>query len=354
LPGCVAVHRGAAGVADGGGLYVIDAGTAAVVRVEQQTGRAVGGPLPGGPAPWQAVPGPDGALLVLSAPSAGPQGLTRVVRSGRGWVTRPVPLEPEARGAVLAGDGDRYAVLAYRPAPVGGAPGCRLALVDLEAGAVVRTHDVCGAGESVRDVALDSDGGGPVAYVALWGGSAAAPDGEAGGGGRVVALAAATGAVLATRATAGVPDRVLLGPGPDGAGRRVYCLESTPPPPAHPESWGLVTLDAATLAFERAYALPVPPLWPALAPDGGHLYALTDRGGGAGRGVVDLDLTTGVVSRLLTLPGDGLGLAATAERLYVLDPDRGGLWAVDRRRGRLLGATAVGRPPVALTLRPAA
>jgi hypothetical protein len=113
---------------------VVDAGVAAIVRVDPLTGRPVGGPLPGGPAPWQAVAGPDGGLLVLSAPAAGSQALTRVVRSGHGWATRPVPLEPEIRGAVLAGDGGRSAVIAYRSATAGGAgdaPGCRLALVDL-------------------------------------------------------------------------------------------------------------------------------------------------------------------------------------------------------------------------------
>ena len=69
---------------------------------------------------------------------------------------------------------------------------------------------------------------------------------------------------------------------------------------------------------------------------------------------MDVDLATGAMSRLLTLPGEGLGLAATAEALYVLDPAGGGLWVVDRHSGRLRGATAVGRTPIALTLRPAA
>ena len=361
LAGCTTVAPGGA-PGPPGALYVVDPGAAAVVQVDPRTGRPVGSPLPGGRAPWQAVPGPDGGLLVLSAP-VGTQELTRVVHAGPGWAARPLPVEPGVggvRGAVLAGAGGRHAVLAYRPASpaagAGGAPGCRLALLDLVAGAVARTHDVCGTGETVRDVALDATPGGPVAYVALWQGAAAARSGAGasdavGGRGRVVALDAQTGKVLAVHATAGVPDRLLLGPAPGGVARRVYCREAAPPDGA--ERWRLVALDAATLVPEREYLFPAAPQWPALAPDGEHLYALTDDGGGSGRGVVALDLTTGAVSLLLTLPGEGLGLVATAETLYVLDPGRGRLLAVDRRRGRLLGATAVGRAPIALTLRPA-
>jgi hypothetical protein len=68
---------------------------------------------------------------------------------------------------------------------------------------------------------------------------------------------------------------------------------------------------------------------------------------------VDVDLTTGAVSRLLTLPAGSLGLAAEAAALYVLDPDGGRVLVVDRRRGRLRRATAAGRTPVALALGPA-
>src|SRR5262245_48942066 len=71
LAGCAAAGRGAPGGHDRGALYVVDADAAAIVRVDPRTGRPVGGPLPGGPAPWQAVAGPDDSLLVLSAPAAG-------------------------------------------------------------------------------------------------------------------------------------------------------------------------------------------------------------------------------------------------------------------------------------------
>jgi DNA-binding beta-propeller fold protein YncE len=355
LAGCATPAGGSAGGAAGGRLFVVDAGTDTVLRIDTRTGRAAGGPLPGGPAPRQVVPGADGRVLVLPAPTSRFEALTVVAPAGRGWATRPLPVEPGAVAA--AGDGGRYAALAYSTATGHEAPACRLALLDLVLGEVVGTHRVCGPGESVRDVALGGATGTPVAYLSLWGWPTHAPGGGApgevaSGRGRVVALAAETGAVLAAHETAGHPGRLLLGPAPGGAGRRVYFLEATPPPPDDPQAWRLVALDAATLVPERAYPFPAQPLWPALAPDGGHAYALTDQGGGSGRRVVALDLTTGAVSRLLTLPGAGLGLVADADALYVLDPDGGGLWVIDRRRGRLRRTTAVGRLPVALALGP--
>jgi hypothetical protein len=258
----------------------------------------------------------------------------------------------------VSGDGERHAVLAYSTATGGMAPGCRLALLDLEAGAVVRTQDVCGPGESVRDVALDEAAGVPVAYVALWGWPTPAPGGGVpgevvSGRGRVVALAPETGTVLAAHATPGHPGRLLLGPERGSGGRRLYFVETSPPPPGHPESWRLVALDAATLAPEGVHPLPADPLWPAVAPDGEHLYALTGQGGSFSHSVVDVNLTTGAVSRLLALPGEGLGLVAGLEALYVLDPDGGALWVIDRRRGRLRRTTAHGRTPVTLALGPA-
>ena len=353
LVGCAAPPRSATGGATGGRLYVVDAGTGTLLRIDTRTGRPAGGPLPGGPAPRQVVAGPDGRVLILPSPTSRFEALNLVVPAGRGWATRPLRVEPGARAVAASGGGDRYAALAYSTATGGGAPGCRLALLDLVTVAVVGTHRVCGPGESVRDVALDAGPGGPVVYLALWGWPTRAPVGGASGRGRVVALAAETGAVLASYVTTWVPDRLLLGPASGGGGRRAYCLEVAPPPPDDPASWRLIAPDAATLTRERTYPLHGPLLWPALALDGEHLYALGGAGGSAGRSVLALDLAVGTVARLLTLPGEGMGLAATAETLFVLDPDRGRLWAVDRRRGRLLGATAVGRTPIALTLRPA-
>ena len=218
---------------------------------------------------------------------------------------------------------------------------------------MVRTHEVCGAGESLKDVALDAGPGGPVAYVALWRWAAApgAGDADAGeGGGRVVALGAETGALLAAYGTTRVPDRLLLGPAPGGGARRVYRLEIVPPRP--PSSGRLVALDAETLS-PSAPTLPLGPLMAGAGPGRRAPLRVHRRWGRLRQHVLAFDLTTGAVAPLLTLPGEGMGLAATAETLYAVDPDRGRLWSIDRRSGRLRGATAVGRTPIALTLRPA-
>jgi len=51
-------------------LYVANGGDGTVSRLDPQSGRPVGPPLPAGPAPAQLAPGPGGTLLVL--PAGGP------------------------------------------------------------------------------------------------------------------------------------------------------------------------------------------------------------------------------------------------------------------------------------------
>ena len=354
LAGCAPGAPGGA-AAPPGALYVVDAGAAAVVRVDPQTGRSVGGPLPAGRAPWQAVPGPHEGLLVLSVP-AGAQALTRVVRAGPGWAARPLPVEGGVREAVLAGAGaatrcsptarHRPGRRLPRPVPPGAArPGGGRGGADARG---VRRRGVAegrGPGRGPRRP------GRLRRPLARGGGPAPAGRGRRGGPG------AGGGARRRDRGGAGglrhAPGARPPAAGP-GAGRRGPArLLPGDRASRHAESWRLVALDGETLVPERAYPFPAAPLWPALAPDGEHLYAFTGDGGGFASDVVVLDLTTGAVSPLLTLPGEGMGLAATAETLYAVDPDRGRLWSIDRRSGRLRGATAVGRTPIALTLRPA-
>ena len=90
-------------------------------------------------------PGPDGRVLVLPSPTSRFEALTLVVPAGRGWATRPLPVEPGALAVAASGDGDRYAALAYSTATGGEAPGCRLALLDLATVVVVGNPVVGGA-----------------------------------------------------------------------------------------------------------------------------------------------------------------------------------------------------------------
>ena len=88
-------RAGAAGV-----LYVANGGDATVSRLDPQSGRPVGPPLPAGPAPAQLAPGPGGTLLVL--PAGGPAWrLTHVApppHPGGESPARAVPLEPGGSG----------------------------------------------------------------------------------------------------------------------------------------------------------------------------------------------------------------------------------------------------------------
>src|SRR5262245_61061667 len=112
LPGCGPPGR----TGDPAAAYVYVAGSAAgtVARLERQTGRPVGRPLPAGPAPAQLEAGPDGSLLALATWPMAPreeERLTHVVPAAGGGRARPVDLGAVAHGALLAGDGGRQALV---------------------------------------------------------------------------------------------------------------------------------------------------------------------------------------------------------------------------------------------------
>ena len=285
-----------------------------------------------------------------------------------------MPLETGARPtevSALAGDGGRYAVVAYG-APAGTAAGgraaagpCRLALIDLLAGSVVRAHQACAPGDAVAGLALRAGDAGPVAYLATWRpGSGPADRGR----GRVVALDATTGAPLAAYDAGGLPVDLVLGrappgqPGPPATAERLYAVVGRPAgPPGEAdgdqefdtaEGWWLVGLDPEGLAVasDRAVAGPLRRL--AVAPDGRQAYAFAPAGDPAlGSALVAVDLATGATANLgKRVPGQGLaGLAVTDERVYVPLPDGAEVWVGDRQ-GRPLGVVPVGRRPFAIAL----
>jgi DNA-binding beta-propeller fold protein YncE len=344
--------RGAAG--SGQVLYVANSLDGTLTPLDGAGGHVIGPPLPAGPAPSQLAPGPPGTLLVAST-AAGPGGpLTHVARAGPGWRARPLPLGEPAEVAHLAADGPR-AVVAYHRPPDGapGAPRCRLALLDARAGAVERTHTVCGAHELVTGLAFEDGPAGPVAYVGLQdtAASGALPGGGAGSRHRVVAVDAARGTPLAVRPTAGVPSHLVLAPGGARGGARLFAVETLAGPedePPRPPPGRLLGLDPTTLEVERQWPLDYRPTRLAVAPDGAWAYALLDAT------VRALDLTTGADRPLARLPERGLGLAVGRDRIYAVGPYGPGVWVLRRRDGRLVATAPVGRRPVALTLAGAA
>jgi hypothetical protein len=352
-------------------LYVARGADGTIIRADARTGWPVGAPLPAGPAPTQLAVGRDGALLVRSGGASRWGALTYVVPSGGGPgggpTARRVSLGEGGTAALLAGDGDRTAVVAYLPrgleglreAGTGAAPApCRLAVVDLARGAVVGAHPACAPGERVTGLAVATDGAGTVAYLGLWRAGGAGR----GGRGRVLALDAARGAILAAAPLDGAPGDLGVGPAPDRPGPRLYVTVAAlePEDDAAPDDdarFGrvrggrLLGLDAATLAQERDHPLAGPPGWLTVAPDGHDAYALVHDGSGSAAGWLQrIDLTTGAASLLGQAPGLGLaGLAVTTDRLYVPDTFGDRLWIADRG-GRPLGDVAIGRRPAAVAL----
>jgi hypothetical protein len=227
-----------------------------------------------------------------------------------------VPL-PNSADAFLAADGGRLATVVYHtPAddPAAPAPRCRLTVVDVPAGVVHATRPVCAPRELVSGVAIETSGpAGPLVYLTV------RADAPAGAGplatGRIVAQHPETGATAAVLRLAHAPTLPTLGSAPGGVGRRLYVVEaiSTPEqePPA-PYRGRLLGLHPATLQIEAEYPLDSPPSRLAIAPDGDDAYALVE---GA---VIRTDLTSGREQRLAALPGTGLDLAVTDERVYVV------------------------------------
>jgi hypothetical protein len=340
-------------------LYVANARDGTVSRIDLPGGRPAGAAIPVGAAPAQLVASPGGHLLVVPTTAdrgAAPALVTRGGGGPRGpgaWRTRPLPLEPGARHVLLAGDGGDLALLAYELTDSTGDPAaarCRLVLVDLGTGDVAPPRTVCRGPESVVGLALDAPPGGnpadAVAYLAVW---RAPPPGGPDGcdpppGGRIAAVLARTGAPIAATALAGVPDRLVLAPAGD-AGRRLYAVEAAPlPSTGLPDAcpsmthgkyvvnaggWALLGLAPDTLAVERRLPLPLWPYALAVAPDGDHAYALAPM-----TAVFHLDLAGGAVRPFAALADAPLGIAVTADRVYVADPRADAVRALDRRTGR--------------------
>jgi DNA-binding beta-propeller fold protein YncE len=333
-------------------LYVANSRDGTISRLDGVTGRPLGPALPAGAAPWQIAPGPDGSLLVASGLLPRTGELTLVARSWRGWTTRVVPLGATPRDAALAGDGGRYAVVAYHVPDDGLAapPGhCRLALVDALAGRVERTHALCVGREWLAALAFENGSATPVAFLGVRDAARDIVAGRSIGRDRIVAVDAAGGTLLAALALAGPPSSLTLAPAPGKVGARLYCVESLSGAeyePGMPFRGRLLGLNPETLEVETVRPLGFKPARLAVAPDGDRAYALHEHA------VMRLDLAGGGDALLTNLPEPGAGLAVTHDRVYVSDFYGGQLWALDRHPEGRVTAIPVGRHPTAIMLGP--
>jgi len=366
LAGCARASEGSR--VGGPVLYVANSRDGTLTRIDTADGHVLGPPLPAGSAPWQLAVGPAGAVLVQPVAPGPDAPLTHVGPPAVGGRAHPLPLEPGARSALLAGGG-RYAAVAYRAAaaPATESDGrCRVVQVELARGHPGPARDVCAGRDSVVGLAASSDGA--LVYLALWHrpDTAQACDGPTGS--RVVALRLATGALVATAPLEGLPGPLLLAPGPGGGGQRLYAAEALPGPDlALPgeapgecawasygkrfegaRAWRVRALDGTTLAPEGEHTVPYPPRALAATPDGGDAFVLAGRAA-----LLRLDPAGGPARLFATLPDRAVGLAATDDQVFTLDPFGDRVWRLDRTRGRPLRAIPTGRSPLGLVLAPA-
>jgi YVTN family beta-propeller protein len=353
LVGCTAPERGAAGTPVL--LYVANARDDTITILDSESGRPLGPPARAGRAPAQLAADAAGNVLHLSVSAANSGAITWLHRTGRsggdGWEARPLRLGEPAHHAFLASDGAGTAAIAYRTTgPASTATRCRLALVDLATGTVTRTHTICGDGERISSLALSAGLGG-VAYVGLWRGEYGPSGAWAGFGYRVVALDAERGTVLAVHPLTAPSSHLLLAPGPDAAGDRLYCFEPAEFADQERTVGGrgqLLMLDPRSLDVERAFGLPYTPSRVAVAPDGSAAYGL------AFGTLRRTDLRSGAEATVAALPGPGMamGLVVTGRSVYVANPKGSEVWVIDRARGVLTRSIPVGQHPVALALGP--
>jgi hypothetical protein len=370
--GCAPPTGGHAG--QGTLLYVTNGQEGTVTRLEGQTGRTIGRPLPAGEGPRWVVAGANGRLLVSAAGASRQGSLTYVAPSGGIWTARPVPLEPGAQVTHLASDGEHTAAVIYgimRHSPAGrpeSAP-CRLATIDLRSGAVLKVHPLCSVGETVSGLALEAGPGGALAYVAVWSEFPEAP-GASGGppapsslpSGRVLALHAEEGSARAAFPLEGIPGQLVLGPSPERAGRRLYSVSTVGQVEdngyvdgssafSRAGAWQLLGLNPTTLEVESVQSLPFPPQWLAVAPDGAHAYALVGQQAlTSTTPLLMIDLVSGDSRILSRVPGSGISaLAVAGENVYVPDAMKDVVWSVDRRHGHLVARLAAGRRPLGIT-----
>jgi hypothetical protein len=357
-------------------LYVASALDGTLTRLEATSGRTQAVPLPAGPSPTQVALGANEEVLTLSGDPALGSILTYTTRvrdgNGAGLVEQPIPLEPGARAVLLAGDGERYAVvislLALPLADDGAGESrrsgavCRLALVDLRSGTVEAIHTVCAPGDLPTGLAMETTAAGPIAYVAVWSRAAQVGANLRLAGARVVAVQARTGRMLAALPLAGLPRPIssggslILAAGRNGAGRRLYCVEALPGSDlatwsaqeyewqaAMSGSWQIRELALDPLTAERAVPLAFAPAGLTVTRDGAQAYAFNARDDS----LMQIDLASGHATGLAKVNGySAYGLATTEDRVYVANPPADLVWVFDRQRGRRVQVIPAGRKPV--------
>jgi hypothetical protein len=255
------------------------------------------------------------------------------------------------------------AAVIYRTSWAPPSGSCRVAVADLVGGAAaaaVRTLPLCQNGEIATGALVDVDpvSGRALLYAGLAryrpAGAVATDDRAVTGGGRVVAVDLATGAVVAVFPLASGPGPLALGPVPaagaaeagGGPARQLYVVENVSgleDEHAGAHGWRLVGLSTPDLAPATVLPLTGGARRLAATPNGEATYVLE----ASGSAVNEIRVARRDERPLARLPGPALDLLVTHDRMYVADPSGTGLWAIERRGGRV-SSVAVGQGLLAL------
>ena len=303
-------------------VYVVSAGAGTITALSAETGQLVEGPILVGPTPRSVAIGPSGTLLVLSVPltpGPAPQ-LAHLTRAGRGWSSRRVTLPEPMDQPILSGAGGRYASLLYRRTPFrSGAAPFRVALLDVERGAVVRVHDACLPGEHATAVAHSSSvaRSGGLAHLAIWSGgdrvvhqaaSPARPNDDH----RLVTLDLDTGAETARRRLTGTTSWIHEAP----AAMHLAAAVWTPALHADAAESHTLVLTLPALELVTTTPLAVPLSRATLTADGAFVYGLDP----SGEHLYRVDLLGGTQSHVTALPSPASALAAAGTSIFVALP----------------------------------
>jgi hypothetical protein len=252
------------------------------------------------------------------------------------------------------------------PGAAGQPLACRLALLDGRSGGVQSTLPACGAGETVTGLALGADPAQPMVYLAIRDDSPRRLFTTVEGRHRIVAMNAATGAVLATSPLDGVPSLLAAAPVSWGRPRWLYAIQEPPrsaptigrlplgslgpagvitgsAAPARATGRQLIRLRPDSLEMDRAISIggPVSAL---AAGDDREVYLLQ------ADTLTRVTMSTGVVQTAAHLPGPGHDLAVTPRWVFVTHPEGDEVWAIERRTGRLVRRIATGREPLGISV----
>ena len=369
IAGCSPAARENAARATAPTVLVANTGDQTISRLDPSSLRVVGPRIAVGAPPWRVLSdGNDRLLVQLTNPhtSSGlvylaprpPAQHNPAVGMRGDYTATPIDLGADSRAELIAGDGGRYAAVIYASSTWPPAFPCGLAILDLRDGAVVGTHHLCGDGDVVQGLALATDAGGPVVYVALWDMSA-----SSGGEGRIVMLDGLTGAPLASLRLSMIPGSLAVAPAQGDRPGRIFAATSSVDQTrdaCRVESvaycygvagrWQLLVLDSARLEQIQAIPLGFAPSYLQPTPGGTAVLAIDGAAGRTHVTVSRISLHSGHVTELAAVSFAPAALATIGRQVYVPSMTDNEVLVLDYRSGHRVRSIRVGANPLGVAV----